>query len=434
MVDRYELLLEQIEGQQKQLSNLSAGYEDLTRQAYLQAQQDIQLRMSNLIEQRGGLEGLTGRDRWRLTRDTGLLDEIDGRLVELGSEHATIVTQAFQEGGELAVGHLGTELTALVNQLNAVSETVLPVAAVTNFAVLDTAAIELGLGTAINDTAALSQATRVTMQRQITAGVASGEGIPALSRRIAGLEGVSLNRAEVITRWSTIKSYNLAHQATYESAVAQIPTLKKMWLTQTDERACPHCLAQHGTVVEVTGEFDPANTYANTPPEPYQGFLETPPLHPRCRCTITSWDEGWRAYTDFTPQELHATGRDLAIAQEFPKASTTGVTGVAPNIGIQSAASNALGDMMRGIYVFDDFSGSVRIVDGADLNAARLALRDAGFRVKGYVDDPRLFRIDWPQGLRLPRSIRSSKLRALSAGRWDEIKEGLLSCGLRLRP
>ncbi len=430
--DDYALLLAKIEDQQSDLSALSAGHEAATRTAYLQAADDINVRMADLIESRGGLEGLSVRDRFRLTRDTGLLENIDGRLAEMGVEHNSILINGFQEGGALARNHIGDELAALVSHANSVSGTALPIAAVVDFAKLDTTAIELGLGTALNDTAALNQATRVTMRREITAGVTAGEGIRDLSRRIDGLEDISRNRAEVITRWSTIKSYNLAHQATYEAAEQSIPGLQKMWLTQTDERACPHCLAQHGTVISIVDSFDPNLTFAGTPPEPHNGDLETPPLHPRCRCTITSWHESWRAYTSATPQELSATGRDLAIEKGHPNASTAGITGVAPVHGIEGSARNALGDIMQGVYVFDDFSGTVRLVDGADIDQATLRLRDAGFRVRSVPDNPGLLRIDFPQGLRLPRSIRSTKLSALSPHRWDEIKRGMRQCGFKI--
>ncbi len=429
--DPYAELLAIIEGQQDQLSQLSAGHELATRAAYRQAVEDINERMSDLISSRGGLDALSSRDRWRLTRDTGLIQNIEGRLAEMGSEHTSIVTNAFAEGGTLARMHLGDELADLVTHVNKVSGVATPVAAIVDFARLDTAAIELGLGTALNDVAALNQATRITMTREVTAGVAAGEGIRDLSRRIEGLDGISRNRAEVITRWSTIKSYNLAHQATYEAAEQSIPGLRKMWLAQGDERTCPHCMAQNGIVVDVVDDFDANLSYASTPPEPYQGFMETPPLHGRCRCTITSWHEDWRAYTTSTPEELNANARDRAIEQGHPNATTAGVTGVAPEVGIQQAASNALGDIMRGVYVLDDFKGTVRMVDGADMNVARLRLRDAGFRVRDVADDPLLLRIDFPQGRRLPRMVRSSKLRAVPPGRWDDIKRGLLQCGLR---
>ena len=429
--ERYASLLAKIEDDQSALTSLSVEHEALTRQAYLQARDDIQGRVSGLIEERGGLRNLSSRDRWRLTRDTGLIENIEGRLTEMGAEHSSIVANSFQAGGSLARQHLGDELTALVSHVNEVSGIATPVAAAVDFARLDTAAIELGLGTALNDVDALTQATRITMTREITAGVAAGEGIRDLSRRIDTLEEISKNRAEVITRWSTIKSYNLAHQATYEAAQESIPGLRKMWLTQADERACPHCLAQHGQIVDVGGDFNPDLTYGTTPPDPYQGFLQTPPLHPRCRCTITSWHEDWRAYTEFTPEELSAEGRDLAIEKGFPNAATAGVRGVSPTVGIEASARNALGDILRGVYVFDDFSGTVRIAEGANLNTARLRLRDAGFRVRTVPDNPRLLRIDLPQGRRVPRMVRSTRLKALSPGRWDEIKRGLLHCGFR---
>ena len=90
-----------------------------------------------------------------------------------------------------------------------------------------------------------------------------------------------------------------------------------------------------------------------------------------------------------------------------------------------------MGVRMRGVYGVKGCSGRGRIVDGGDVNAARLALRDAGFLVIAVADETRLLRIEWPQGLKLPRTIRSTRLKALGTGRWDEIKDGLLACGMR---
>lgn len=428
-VERYRPLLAKIEDQQSQLTALSANYELQVRQAYETAADDISERISDLIESRGGLENLTSRDRWRLTRDTGLLEQVEERIVDLGGQQKNLVTQAFTQAGTLAKGHLEDELADLVSHINVTSGVGTPVLGAVSFTQLDDAAIELGLGTALNDTQNLTNETRALLRREVTAGVAAGEGIRPLSRRIEGLAEVGANRAEMITRWATIKGYNLSHQVAYERSLSSIQGLKKMWLTQVDERTCPHCLAQHGTVVDVTEDFDPDVTYANKPVDPYQGFLQVPPLHPRCRCTITSWHESWRAYTESTPEELHADARDEALGQGLPKA-TEDVTGqgVLPTVGIQGRASSALGDVMSGIYVFDDFSGTVRLVDGADVAEARARLRNAGFRVRSVDGDEFLLKIDIPEGIPLPRMIRSTRLRALHADRWDMIKNGLLAC------
>lgn len=430
-IDQFGRLLDRIEAQQDRLSQLSTNHEMLTRQAYLQARDDINQRMADLINSRGGLSGLSARDRWRLTRDTGLIQNIEGRLTEMGVQHTSIVTNSFAASGALARGHLADELATLVHHVNVTSGIATPVAAIVDFAKLDSVAIELGLGTALNDVTGLTEAVKIQMRREITAGVAAGEGIRKLSSRIDGLEGISRNRAEVITRWSTIKSYNLAHQATYEAAEQSIPGLRKMWLAQSDERTCPHCLAQHGIVVDIVDDFDSNLTYASTPPEPYQGFTETPPLHGRCRCTITSWHESWRAYTSATPEELNAAARERAVAQGHPKASTAGTVGVLPEVGFEKGARSALGDMLSGIFILGENQGTVRIVEGVEMSAARLRLRNAGYRVKDVVDNPRLLRIDLPAGLRLPRMIRSTRLRAIPPGRWDEIKRGLTLCGLK---
>lgn len=431
--DTYARLLDKLEEQQHELSALSADAELVTRAAYLQARDDIAARMAELIESRGGLANLSPRDRYRLTRDTGLMESVERRLTELGVEHQSTVVQAFTESGVLAQSHLTAEMNALRQQLQLVHGPGTPLAAAgVDFARLDTAAVELGLGTAINDTQNLSAAARIGVTRELQAGIAAGEGIPALTRRLDVIEELSTQRAEVISRWTAIKGYNLSRQAAYEDAATTITGLKKMWLTQADERACPHCLGLHGIVIEIADSFDPEMTYAETPIDPYQGFLEVPPLHPRCRCTITSWHESWRAYTDFTPEELHATAQDLAIEQGFPKATDDLVSlGVAPVTGIQQTAASALGDLMRGIFIIDDTSATVRIQSSADLIVARQKLRDAGFRVRRVEGADSLLRVDFPQGLALPRMVRSSRLRAVQRARWETIKEGILRCGLR---
>jgi hypothetical protein len=427
----YERLLAKLTAQSDEAGALSDEAAAATRTAYLNARIDIDNRMKDLIERRGGLENLDQGDRFRLTRDTAIIQEAERRLDQLGVEHESIVNHHFTVAGQLAQGHVGEELAEHVAQINKVNGNARLVSAIST-SQIDRAAVELGLGTAIADTKALNQALQLQVTREITEGVIAGEGIPQLSRRLDVIPEISSSRGEVISRWATIKGYNLSRQAQYEASLSVMPMLMKQWLCATDERTCPHCLAHHGEIVAVPDQFDASRTYAATPITPYQGQLEVPPLHPRCRCTITAWTEDWRAYTDATPQELEATAKDLAVAQGFPKAASAlpAEAGVKTATNMSHRIEQALQEALVGLSLLDDFSGTVRFTGSID--DARLALRNAGFRVRVIdgVDD--MLRVDLPDGIPLPRMIRSTKLKALAADQWDMTKGRMLRCAKRL--
>lgn len=431
----YERLLQTLTDQADEAGALSDEAGEVTRAAFLQARIDIQDRMEDLIVSRGGLENLSARDRFRLTRDTALIENVERRLGELGVEHQSIVGKYFGEAGQLASGHVGVELQAVADQIQHVKGDMAFAAAIDS-ARLDTAAIEMGLGTAVRDTRALNDALQVTVTRELQAGVTAGEGIPALTRRLEVIPEISASRGEVISRWATIKGYNLARQAQYEASAATIPGLMKQWLCATDERTCPHCLAHHGEIAAVAGEFDSSRTFsASPPPTPYLSELEVPPLHPRCRCTIVSWTEEWRAFTDATPAELEASAKELAAAQGFPGAAVaTGAPVQAVKVSgthIADEVQAALGGAFRAYTSTDDFAGTVAF-DGS-IDDARLALRNAGFRVRVVEGADDLLRVDLPEGITLPRMLRSTRLRRLPEEEWLRIKEGLLRCATRLR-
>lgn len=427
--DAYEALLAKIQDQSDEAGALADQAAVQTRQAYLAARDDIAERMEELIESRGGLANLSARDRFRLTRDTGLIQNIEGRLSQLGVDHQSVVVQHFTEAGGLASKHLTSEVAAHLQHLSEVVGESVPGLTALDFSRLDTAALELGLPTAIRDTKALSAATQTQVTRSVQQGVAAGEGIPALSRRLSVLSEISEARGEVISRWATIKGYNMARQVGYEQASTVVPGIQKMWLASRDERTCPHCLALHGSLVAVDGEFSHDRTYANKPAEVYQGVLETPPRHPRCRCTITSWMEEWRAFTDVTPQELEVQGLELAQEAGLPKAAITqaGKAGVQTATQIGARILDAAGDKLLGVQMVDDFGATVRFAP-ADLDDVRLQLRNAGFRVRRVPDADDLLRVDLPEGIPLPRLLRSTKLKAIPAQRWEVIRDGLLRC------
>lgn len=99
------------------------------------------------------------------------------------------------------------------------------------------------------------------------------------------------DRAELVARTETMRGGNGGVKLAYQSA----GVTKMSWLTASDP--CPVCEALNGKTVGITEPFLPeggsfeypegetTKTYHAT-----YGEVETPPLHPRCRCTIVAED------------------------------------------------------------------------------------------------------------------------------------------------
>ncbi|RAJ70273.1 hypothetical protein K378_01438 [Streptomyces sp. Amel2xB2] len=77
---------------------------------------------------------------------------------------------------------------------------------------------------------------------------------------------------------------------------------RRLWVAERD--ACTGCLAYAGTVVDV-GEpfpgglnFDPRQRDTDTP------GIDSPPLHPHCRCRLVAWHDRWDRQADPLPEVL----------------------------------------------------------------------------------------------------------------------------------
>ena len=145
------------------------------------------------------------------------------------------------------------------------------------------------------------------IQQQLAIGTVRGETVSALTDRlvrlggprgtvalrgVAGEEGAitevisgGLFRryrdwAERVVRTETMASYSLQKDDAYAEALEEIPDLKRRW-DATSDRVCDRCSSSDGQIAEVGG------TFANG--------VESPPLHPRCRCVTTPYRDEWRA-------------------------------------------------------------------------------------------------------------------------------------------
>ena len=430
------------------MSMASARYELRQVDAYEEASRRIRARIADLQERLRD-EPSDPRLRYRLARETGALGDVEGRIDELLGATNDNIVGAWGTSQDLAAAHIDAETRALFRQL-ILDEDALSVGHVADFAKLDTDAIELGLGTAIADNRTLMVETRQAILREVQAGFAAGQNLRQVAAGVDAILGDSRARAEMITRWAMVKGYNLSRQANLAVTARTVPGLRKQWQAQPDERTCPHCLAQHGIVVEVNESFDPNMTYASTPVRPLDGFLLTPPLHPRCRCLIVAWHEAWRPYTTIPPDHQHYQARRRAMFQGWPRATYVGIgpsnvfsipiwgelaliEAATPDELLLLHAAKLLREL-EGIAV--ERAGEF-LMDTLDALEVIRELHERGFETEYHFARGRIVVTvrqpvdadEVPGPLRNPPATQtSSSLRAVPDERWEAIKSGVMGC------
>lgn len=86
-------------------------------------------------------------------------------------------------------------------------------------------------------------------------------------------------RSEMIARTETMRAANAGQEASWNQAVEQglLPdTSKKEWLTADDDKLCDDCDSLDGQQVDLDDDFESDSGET----------VETPPLHPNCRCSV----------------------------------------------------------------------------------------------------------------------------------------------------
>lgn len=309
-------------GQQQQiLAALEDQQAKTLTQAWTQARTEIGQRMDQLWVQTFG-SGIQPepKDVIEWTQRTEMLRVLDDRLDALGVTTQTLQGGAWSAGAQLGFKDAQAQLGLVLEDFGGAG-----VIGKSTFGRLDLLRHDLAMTAAMNETRNLSTVLRADIHRELIAGATQGEGIRKLRRRIDPLlGGATVNggqkRSELIARWSSIKGYNAAADDALNDAAQSIPGLQKMWLVQRDERTCPHCMAHWGEVVDADAEFDKERTFAGTPQKVYGDVLEYPPLHPRCRCTITSWHPRWQSYATLPPDVLRDQAQEAAQKAGFTTA------------------------------------------------------------------------------------------------------------------
>lgn len=327
--------------------------------SWQQARVDIEKRITSLYDRTFAAGATpTPAQLLQFTRDGELVAGIDAHLDALGVKTQGAQTGGFSAGAALAKEQLSVEMSPLYHDFGHA----LPSAV--SFARLDNVVYDLGMTRAINETPNMVAEVRSAVHRELAAGAIAGEGIKELAARIEPMSGIGANRADIISRYAVISGHNAAREQAYADAVPAIPGLQKMWLVTRDERTCPLCLAHWGEAVPVEAEFDHERTFGTTAPKIYGGTLSHPPLHPRCRCTITTWHPRWYGLTDLTPEFYQEEAQKLAIqaglpsktfAQEIPPVSGLRATRAGRNV-LRASEIKSVPPAVRQAYIDKFFS------------------------------------------------------------------------------
>lgn len=281
--------------------------------AYAQAREKIGDRLNDIYTKTFGAGASPEpKDLIEFARGQELLGSIDGHLDALGITTQALQGQAFSAGAVLGMQQANVELGMVAEDFG-LGHSI--------FGNLTTLVPDLGMAAAINETQNLSDVLRADVHSELTQGAVLGEGITKIQARVDGvLSGQTVNgqnRAELISRWATIKGYNAAADQALNDAAQVIEGLQEMWIVDADELTCGDCMAHYGETTGPGDEFDSSRSFNNTPIQVYGGFLEYPPLHPRCRCTITAWHPRWEGIASVTPTQLQAQAQELAVKNGF---------------------------------------------------------------------------------------------------------------------
>lgn len=176
-----------------------------------------------------------------------------------------------------------------------------------------------------NDTIAafvtsISETTRDDLRKTLTQGFDKGESVTQLRKRVQSvMSDAKKSRAQNIARTEAIRASNFAaHEAYRQSGVVEA----RMWITERDERVCPHCLELDGKILGLEEAFfkkgDDFVVNNSTMKFEVEDVL-FPPLHPQCRCTEAPvlYDTS----KTYKKQQAEETAEDIVAVAEI-KATT----------------------------------------------------------------------------------------------------------------
>ena len=116
------------------------------------------------------------------------------------------------------------------------------------------------------------------IRRQTYRGIGSSPG--TVQERLGARVKVYENRIRRVVRTETNRAYNEQMQRAMEQIEEQNPSvvMMKRWDATVDQRICVNCREMHGEIVPLRATFR-------------RWGIAYPPLHPFCRCVITTWPQ-----------------------------------------------------------------------------------------------------------------------------------------------
>lgn len=133
----------------------------------------------------------------------------------------------------------------------------------------------------------INKTTREKLRKTIAEGLEKEESISQIKSRVRNsFDMFRTSRAENIARSEVIRAANFAtEEAFIQSDIVQ----EKEWLTSRDNRVCPWCDSLEGKRIKVGKPFfkkgESLRVEGNTLDFDLLD-IDTPPLHPQCRCTL----------------------------------------------------------------------------------------------------------------------------------------------------
>ncbi|TXH07880.1 MAG: phage portal protein [Spirochaetes bacterium] len=131
----------------------------------------------------------------------------------------------------------------------------------------------------------ITETTSQKLREEIGKGLEAGEAIKELTERIENFVGFDRARSEMIARTEVARGQGETERLAWkESGVVK----KLKWFTAQDERVDEdYCAPLHGKVISIDDAFLSSEDLADMDLDDYTGNgIESPPLHPNCRCTI----------------------------------------------------------------------------------------------------------------------------------------------------
>ena len=244
--------------------------------AYNQARREL---LATLISDWTGAAVMTPDDAARLLRQSGLLQQIDARMLQLEREAGLTLRGIVEDGSERAIDGIRRELALLPTELRPPG--------LDMFSTIHSRMVEQFVPTALGDWRTITRGMSNTLQRELQVGLIQGEPFHTLTARLlaqAPGEGAVFPRAqtsaELATRRLVIAAENGAKQAAIGEVAATVPRIGKQAIAAVGKGTTDCCLRAHGQIQPHDRPFELVGTPR------FADQMMYSPFHFNCRTSI----------------------------------------------------------------------------------------------------------------------------------------------------